>query len=437
MKWIACALAVLCVASLARRAAGEAAAAAAAAEAPGQDAPLGDKVRAVVRHFQQEDPVGMPVAPVPDPLDVPEMKHSFSVATMTFKNVKVHGQSKFRLQHVRSDLAAMQMSVGATISKLDILGRYTMAALWSRSQGNFSVLLTDVYVEGVARLEVQRSGRLQAQEINLDITFGDIAMNFENLGFMGSVFQGIINSVGTFLFDSIKPFILREINKNVRGEINREVEKYPKTFPNSISPLDKALADARDLIRERQLDPYYIPNYNYTAGLFNVYLTHVWLTGLATIYREGNVTVNVEQHVMYAAAHVATQRLMGKCHWEVSIAGLLSRAGTASFSVDYLHVMVNVSQPLDTRKTAKLEALDLKLGNIQARMEGAGTLDYVAEFVVNILPNVLRNQIVNALEEPLKRKIQEHLNKTDVSELIEKYIPQIEAQLATTKVVEE
>lgn len=390
---------------------------------------LSEQVQEVLRHFEQDDPVGLPGAPVPDPMDIPDMKQSFSVATMTFKKVKVYGLSKFRIEYIRSDLTAMQVSVAVRISKLDIKGDYTMSAFWSRSRGGFTVLLTDVYVEGVAMLKVQRDGKLQAEEINMDITFSDISMEFENLGFLGSIFQGIINSVGTFLFDSIKPFILKEVNQNLRGDINKNIEKIPQRFPNSIAPLDMAIADARKMVRDMGYDPYNVPNYNYTTGLFNIYLTHVWVTGLSSFYRQGNVTVTMEDNILFASAHVGSQVMVGMCHWELSFGGLISRAGVASFTVDYLHAKGTVSQPLDTRKKAKLEELELKLGNIQARMDGLGTVDYLVEFVVNVLPNILRQHIVDAIEGPLKIRVQSVLDQYNVAYVIEENIPKLEEMI--------
>ncbi|KAJ9577492.1 hypothetical protein L9F63_005935, partial [Diploptera punctata] len=150
---------------------------------------LSDQVRAILEHYKQEDPIGIPGAPIPDPMPIPNMRHSFSVATMYFKTVNVYGLSKFRIEHIKSDLAAMQVSVGMSIDKLEILGNYTMSTWFSRSQGLFNVTLSNVYIEGLAKLEVERGGQLQAQNIDMDIIFEDIAMNFENLGFMGSIFQ--------------------------------------------------------------------------------------------------------------------------------------------------------------------------------------------------------------------------------------------------------
>jgi len=109
-----------------------------------------------------------------------------------------------------------EVSVAVRIDILNIRGLYTLASWLSRSAGDFMVKLTGVKVEGVARLEVGTDGKLQAQDIDMDLTFDKIDLDFKNLGFLGSVFQGVINSVGTFIFDSIKPFILKEVNTNMR-----------------------------------------------------------------------------------------------------------------------------------------------------------------------------------------------------------------------------
>lgn len=88
---------------------------------------------------------------------------------------------------------------------------------------------------------------------------------------------------------------------------------------------------------------------------------------------------------------VGTQEIEGKTHWEMGlIGGYLSRGGTVSFTVQYLRVQIKLSQPVDTRKRASLEELNIELGNIQTRIHGAGTVDYIIEAGINILPNLLR-----------------------------------------------
>lgn len=94
---------------------------------------------------------------------------------------------------------------------------------------------------------------------------------------------------------------------------------------------------------------------------------------------------------MYALVDVGTQEIEGRTHWEVGvIGGFLSRAGTVLFTVQYFRVQIKLSQSVDIRKRASLEELNLELGNIQARIHGGGTMDYVMEAGINILPNLLR-----------------------------------------------
>lgn len=56
---------------------------------------------------------------------------------------------------------------------------------------------------------------------------------------------------------------------------------------------------------------------------------------------------------------------------------------------------------------------------------GLGTADYVVELFVNVLPNLLRYQIIDALEKPITKRVQEYTDRIDVElvakELIEEY----------------
>jgi len=124
--------------------------------------------------------------------------------------------------------------------------------------------------------------------------------------------------------------------------------------------------------------------------------------------------------------HVGTQKLVGRTLWEVQVGGLLSQAGSTSFTVEHIHVKTEISQPLDTRKRPVLEDMDIDVGNIQVRMDGAGTLDYVIELAVNVLPNLLRYQIVNAVEGPIKLRVQEIMNSTDIEKIIEQKLPELD-----------
>ena len=124
---------------------------------------------------------------------------------------------------------------------------------------------------------------------------------------------------------------------------------------------------------------------------------------------------------------VGTQQLEGSTQWELSIAsGMITRTGTVQFTVQHLKLAYVVSQTLDVRNRPQINDLQLDLGNIQIRCDGTGTLDYFIEFFVNVLPNLLRYQIMDALENPIKKKIQEIMDKIDVERLIKEKVPEFQ-----------
>lgn len=105
--------------------------------------------------------------------------------------------------------------------------------------------------------------------------------------------------------------------------------------------------------------------------------------------------------------------------WEVSVAkGMISRGGRLFFTVQYIKVAVRISQPLNLNKKLEIENLQLDIGNIQVRSSGLGTADYLVELLTNIVPNLLRYQIMDAIERPLITKIKDITDKIDVERLV-------------------
>ncbi|XP_045451070.1 uncharacterized protein LOC123659954 [Melitaea cinxia] len=390
---------------------------------------MSEYILQVLDHFKKPNPVGIPGANVPDPYFVPDMKQSISLGTLYFKNTAVYGISKFRILYVNAEIGAMEVLAALAIDKLQARGNYTMSTWLNRVQGPFTVDITGIKISAKANLGVERDGKIRAQDIAIDISFNTIAMNFENAGFFGGMLQGVVNSIGTFLFDSIKPYILKEAYTKARDEINKKLDEIAgdMQFPNSISPLDMVIADVRKKVRDMEMDPYKVKAYNTTASVFTVSLTETWVTGISSFQRVGNITLKLENNTVIADFEIGTQKLEGTTQWEVAaISGLISRAGRASFSVEYISGRIVLAQPLDTRKKPVFRDLDLDIGNIQVRFDGAGTLDYVIEFAVNILPNLLRYQIMDALEGPIREKVQQELNKLNVEEIIKQELPKVD-----------
>lgn len=324
---------------------------------------------------------------------------------------------------------SFQVHATMLIDKLTARGNYTMVSWFQKASGPYTVDITGLKILAHANLGVERDGKLRAQDMQIDLAFSTINVNFQNLGFFGSMVQGMINGLGSVIFDAIKPYVLKEAYGKGRDEINKNLEEVAgdMQFPNSISPLDMVIADLRKKVRNMNMDPYQIKDYNATVSIFAVTLTRTWVTGLSSFHRVGDIILKMENNTAIADFEIGTQKLEGSAQWEITaLSGLISRAGTASFSVEYVSGRIVLAQPLDTRKKPEFRGLDLEVGNIQVRCDGAGTLDYVIEFAVNILPNLLRYQIMDAIEGPLREKVQQELNKLNIEEMIKQELPKVD-----------
>lgn len=98
--------------------------------------------------------------------------------------------------------------------------------------------------------------------------------------------QGIINSVGTFIFDSIKPLILEQVNDKIQGTLNTQMKELEQFLPDSIAPLDLAMAIARTQIQDLEMDPFNLPEMNFTlqSGM-GLRILNGSIYGLSTLHR--------------------------------------------------------------------------------------------------------------------------------------------------------
>lgn len=92
---------------------------------------LSTQVLEIVEHFKQADPVGIPGAPVPEPMVVPEIKHSFAMGNMKMTNVSIFGLSKFRIKYSKIDLNSLRATAIVHLEKMLMKGTYTLSAMFT------------------------------------------------------------------------------------------------------------------------------------------------------------------------------------------------------------------------------------------------------------------------------------------------------------------
>ncbi|XP_060861282.1 uncharacterized protein LOC132938973 isoform X2 [Metopolophium dirhodum] len=391
---------------------------------------LSEQIRKILKHYQHPDPVGFPGAPIPDPLSIPPMNKDFGVAFMTFKNMTVHGLSKFKVENVNADLKNMRVYVLLKIRRMYVLGNYTLRSWLSRpASGPFNVTLIEVEAAAEAALEPDADGNLQATETEMDMQFKDCELDFKNLGFAASMMQGIISSMGSVLFEGIKPFIISEVNTNLRADVNAQVKAITSKLPKMTVPVpDLAVAEGRKYVQRMGFDPYHVADRHIDEGPLNFTITELTVSGLSSFHRVGDIGLQIRGPVLQMAVHVITGAINGSLRWSyrLGLSKTFSRTGVSNFTVDHIQVRALVNQTLDIRNKPVLEKLDIEVGKIEVQMDRKEPLDYVIEIAVNSLPSLLRHIIVDALEEPIKAKAQTILDDVQVEKMVEDRLPELD-----------
>lgn len=273
---------------------------------------------------------------------------------------------------------------------MKVVGDYVMTSLFSKSDGPYTVILRNVCVQGNATLAVNRDGHIEMDDIKMDITFAEMSMDFQNLGesrnqiyqckqclehsfagFLGNIFQGIVNSAPNMVFDLMKPYIMKEAYTNIKEQVDTNIAQLSnnRSFVNSVSPLDMAISELRRLVRDKGFDPYHLTPYSRANGMYNMEMSNTWVAGLSSFYRVGDIIVLIENNTVGVTLQLGTQQLTGSSQWVVSIgSGMITRTGHVVFTVQHVKASVEVEQPLDTRKKLQIRNLDMELGNIQVRV---------------------------------------------------------------------
>jgi len=389
---------------------------------------LDAKIRKIVDHFKQDDPLGIPGVPIPDPKAIPDIEKDVTGAKIILRDAQMYDMSKFRIDYVRTDLKDLKVWVSITFPRLRMLGRYGMSSWLTTSTGDFNITLINVNAQGFCGLTVNEDGILQATNISLDLGFYDIKMQFDNVGFLANILQGAINSLGSFIFNSIKPMILGNVDALIKGQVNSQMRTINYQFPESVPPLDAALAVARTKIKERNMDPFRLPDV--TRSMENGVTLRLYdgiFKGLASIHRSGDIQVGFENNSLVVSVQLATQLLFAEFNWQMETK-LFSPKGKFNLQIDGLDIKIAMKQSANIQKKPRLEVAQLKLGNIQARSSGAGTMDYIIEFAVNLGFNSFRGVILRAIEKPVTAVIQGELDKLDIEAIVEQKLAEMAAQ---------
>lgn len=72
---------------------------------------LSEQIRKILKHYQQPNPTGFPGAPIPDPLNLPDLRKSLGIVDMVLNNITVHGLSKFEVDQINVNMKNMTVRI--------------------------------------------------------------------------------------------------------------------------------------------------------------------------------------------------------------------------------------------------------------------------------------------------------------------------------------
>lgn len=322
------------------------------------------------------------------------------------------------------------MYVLLKIKRMYVLGNYTLKSWFGRpAAGPFNVTLMDVDAEAAAALEPDEDGNLQATETDMDMRFKDCDLDFKNLGFTASMFQGILSSVGSVLFEGIKPFIVTEVNTNLRADVNAQVKAITSKLPKLSVPVpDLAVAEGRAYVRRMGYDPYHVADRTVKEGPLNFTVREMTVRGLSDFRRVGDIGLQVRGPVLQIAVHVITGAVDGTLKWQyrLQLASAFQQSGVSNFTAEHIQVRALVNQSLDIREKPVLDELQIEVGRVAITMDRQEPLGYVLEVAVNSLPTLLRHMIVDALEDPIRMKVQTLLDEVQLEKMVEERLPELD-----------
>lgn len=310
------------------------------------------------------------------------------------------------------------------MKQLTVLGNYTLKTFWSRTSGPFNVTLLNVSCEGVAEIETTQEGHLEASDSDMDMSTENMLLDFKK---MSTVLQSILNSVGDALFDSMKPQILDRVNLVIRKDVNDKLKEFSVKFVNRVAPVDLAFSEGRRYVRDHGYDPLHIEQHGFVVGgVVNINISEFTVKGLSKFNRVGNLSLSMDAGIIQFGVHVLTNKLTGGFKWSGDAFGI-SRQGQTNYTIENLQVRALVNQSLDVRQKPQLEQLDLHLGWLRVTMKSPMALNMMVEGIINAFPKIIKHMIVDALEVPLKVKIQEILNEVNVESFVDSNLPRLDS----------
>ncbi|KAF2365037.1 Mite allergen group-7 [Trinorchestia longiramus] len=429
-------------------------------------------VRDLLEYYMQDDPVGIPVLQIPDPLNVDK---NVSTTVIELEGFQISGLSQFKLQYVNVNATSLKATVLLRIPRLEVISQYHYSGYWSKTVDTLNVTFIDLDIKITAQLGSDFDAMLQLVDLQVDLIKESLSADFVNAPYGLSV---VLSAADTFLDTIISGRIDSRV-ADVTEKINERLKERfsEKRFPAGINPVDLLVAGLKQDLRKKMdplkvgskvvhlpagitlnltLEPHHSPHPSYShhfphsphsshsphshhfphsphsphPPLQRYFRAHcqtssarasnISVTGLSTVHRDGEVSLQLIDDRLLLVLQLGSQAVSVQAEVEMSVSVLPSIVSSVEFTLDSFVIWIEVQQPADVRHPPELRRIHITLGNFRLLSSGESSLSYLLEAVVNGLPNALRSPIIKAIEPLLHKRIQQRLYALDIEEIINK-----------------
>ncbi|XP_068216781.1 uncharacterized protein [Palaemon carinicauda] len=371
-------------------------------------------VNELVEYFSHPDPHGVPVLRIPEPI---YEENRVAAGPITLWDLKISGLSEIRLDYINVNLTSFTAVARVSAPVGNIFGAYEWPGWWSTSEGEANITMTNIQLTGNLILGIDDDGILTADSLKFTLYYQELIPHFTGLAADHSL---MVSAVDVFFDSIIEPLLVGGLGDKLKALINRKLQDAfrEKPFPDSISPVDYFIAKTRRDLRQK-FDPFIIERKEINmAWEMTLVLKDINLSGLSTIHRTHEVSAEFIDNAIFATVQIGAQELKGGADWSLSAALFPAISGHIDIEIESLDITVELRQPANIRSPPVLRKIDIQLGNLAVRSAGERTMDYAVELLVNIVPNIFRNVIMDKVEPKLHQVIQKQLNGLDLHRIV-------------------
>ncbi|CAM1313781.1 Uncharacterised protein r2_g2429 [Pycnogonum litorale] len=211
------------------------------------------------------------------------------------------------------------------------------------------------------------------------------------------------------LFDVINDANGDDDGEEEKPDHNVQKRQIPcgSSTANMNSYIDTVLSNARGTIRSKA-DPLRLSDAKKVVKFYDGKVT-----GLSSIRRTGNVQLGCTSSTITLSANLGFSRVMASYRWKKKVL-FLKKKGRVSISVKSLNVYIRLSQKLNSNAKPVLNDLKVKVSGIRVKIHGLSIFGHVLGAAVSLISGIFRKAISHAIEKPIKKAIQDQLNKVKI-----------------------